>query len=470
MIRMLIPIGLRWPSIDRLHAPRTARRFEMGLWLMLLSALLAGGCSQGISKNTSESGPTEESPAGPVPNTAAGEAVEESDLDRPMEDLVAASCEHGILQYTCDECRYEVGAVKVDPSLVTPDGLLDTIRVERRPVYSGKDLQGEVRLDGERSAAISPRAAGTIRAVRVDLGSVVRPGEIIFEIESTEFAEARAAYARARAGRRLTEATADREADLFAKRICPEKDLIEARAALASAIADQDAAVERLIALGLSRADIRALETEGEGGRAPATVLPVTAPIAGRILERNLSVGETVAPGDKLLLIGETSRVWVVANVYERDLAALAGSAGSPIAAQVSVPAFPGRVFPGVVERVSGMFDETSRTTTARVVVDNPEFLLRPGMFASVRIFQPAGEPVPAVPEESILDDEGRAFTFVRAMPPYFFRRPVVTGRRWNGWVEITEGLTGGEVVVSRGAFLLKSDVLRSKMGAGCAD
>jgi len=107
----------------------------------------------------------------------------------------------------------------------------------------------------------------------------------------------------------------------------------------------------------------------------------------------------------------------------------------------------------------------------ARVVVPNPEGLLRPGMFARVDLLLPdgAGEAV-ALPEEAVLEDEGRTFVFVRATPELFARRPVVPGRAAGGWLEIAGGLRGGETVVARGAFLLKSDVLRAKMGAGCAD
>jgi len=104
-----------------------------------------------------------------------------------------------------------------------------------------------------------------------------------------------------------------------------------------------------------------------------------------------------------------------------------------------------------------------------RVVVPNSEGLLRAGMFARVHLHEDE-EPVLMIPAEAVLEDDGREFVFVPADPPYFVRRPVTTGRELDQWVEVTRGLSDGDLVVSRGAFALKSDVLRSKMGAGCAD
>jgi membrane fusion protein, heavy metal efflux system len=140
------------------------------------------------------------------------------------------------------------------------------------------------------------------------------------------------------------------------------------------------------------------------------------------------------------------------------------------VQAEVTVPAYPGRTFPGRVDRMSGTLDETTRTARIRIIADNPDGLLRAGMFARVRLLVGGGARVLAVPSEAVLEDAGRSFVFVPATPPYFLRRPVRAGHPADGWVEILDGLREGDTVVSRGAFQLKSDVLRSKMGAGCAD
>lgn len=438
----------------------------IALWALLVTAgsAMIVACDRGPAEATAHAhGAEDESIA------AEGDGSEEvSDLDLPVEELLAARCEHDIPTHACAECRYEVGVVEVSPDLLDADGPLDTARVALR-VFSGTTaFNAEVRLNEERSAYLSPRAAGTIRSIDVDLGSRVHRGQVLFTVTSSEFAEARAEYIHARAGAKLAAANLERETDLNARKICPMKDVLEARAQDEQAQAAAASARERLLACGMTAEEIARV---GEGNGELGGVLSVTAPFDGTVLERNLGLGTAAEPGQRLLLIGDTSRMWVIASLYERELAAvLERQAQGEIRATVEVPAYPGRVFAGRVDRVSGTLDEATRTASARIVVENPDGLLRAGMFARVHLEGGGGARVPALPEEAVLEDEGRAFVFVPVDPPYFIRRPVTIGRAGDGWVEIAQGLTGGETVVARGAFMLKSDVLRSKMGAGCAD
>ena len=114
--------------------------------------------------------------------------------------------------------------------------------------------------------------------------------------------------------------------------------------------------------------------------------------------------------------------------------------------------------------------DESSRTVKVRIEASNPNGRLLAGMFADVELMLPTAEEVLAIPRSALLEDEGRAFVFVFHHDDYYVRRPVVRGRSWAGWVEIRRGLEPGATIVTEGSFLMKSDVLRSKMGAGCAD
>ena len=114
--------------------------------------------------------------------------------------------------------------------------------------------------------------------------------------------------------------------------------------------------------------------------------------------------------------------------------------------------------------------DESSRTVKVRVEVSNRAGHLLSGMFASVRLYLPGADEALAIPGSAVLEDEGRSFVFVHHAGDDYVRRPVAVGRTWGGWAEVKSGLTAGQVVVAEGAFLMKSDVLRSKMGAGCAD
>lgn len=392
-----------------------------------------------------------------------------ADLDATPAELLARRCEHAIPTYTCNECRYEVGVAKAAPELFAPGSLFGIATAQQRTRGTGPTLNGEVRLDESSSTWITPRVAGIVRRIAVDLGSRVQRGQLLFEVESAEFTAARAEYLRAGAALVAAEAAYARESELFAKRVCPRKDLIEAQAARDEAMAAARAAEEILRQYGLGSAALASLP--GQSATAPVAWMPVVAPFDGTILDRSIQLGALVEPGDRLLLVGDLSRVWIVASVHQDDLAGLL-EAGEGRAAAVEVQAFPGRTFEGVVERIGGVVSEATRTTAVRVVVDNAGGRLRPGMFAQVRLAEPDPRDAVAVPAEGVLEDEGRSFVFVPVdgQESYFMRRPVVAGHTREGWTEIVEGLHPGQAVVARGAFLLKSDVLRSKMGAGCAD
>jgi cobalt-zinc-cadmium efflux system membrane fusion protein len=114
--------------------------------------------------------------------------------------------------------------------------------------------------------------------------------------------------------------------------------------------------------------------------------------------------------------------------------------------------------------------ETASRTVRLRVEVGNPGGRLIAGMFADVKVVVPGAEDALSLPRSAVLEDEGRSFVFKHHHGEYYVRRPVVLGASWGGRVEVVKGVGPGDTVVADGAFLMKSDVLRSKMGAGCAD
>ena len=137
------------------------------------------------------------------------EGEETSDLDRPVEELFAASCEHGKKTFECDECRYEVGVAKAPASLFD-GGLLEAVKVERRRVEVPLRLTGEVQLDERRVAHVSSQVEGIIRDVHVILGDHVEPGQPLVEVESVEVGEARVSHSEALGRLELAQATFDR--------------------------------------------------------------------------------------------------------------------------------------------------------------------------------------------------------------------------------------------------------------------
>ncbi len=237
--------------------------------------------------------------------------------------------------------------------------------------------------------------------------------------------------------------------------LASEKDYLEVKTDYEAARIRVDAAQGRVARLG------------GTG----AGTIVLRAPMTGKVLELHAVPGEVASSDESIATVGNHDAVWVWADLFERDLAKVMDAQnGGKLEASVFVEAYANEAFSGVVDLVSPSMDRKSRTVKVRVAVDNPKGRLLAGMFAKVQVFLPGGERALAVPREAVLEDEGRSFVFVHHHGEYFVRRPVRTGRAWGGWVEVVSGVKAEQQVVGRGAFLMKSDVLRSKMGAGCAD
>ena len=393
---------------------------------------------------------------------------ESSDLDRPLEELFAATCEHGKKTHECDECRYEVGVVRVPVKLVE-GGLVKTASVSRRRVEAPVVLTGEVRFDERHVTHISPRIEGTVRKVHASLGERVRRGQPIVELDSVQLGEAESDYLAAQAALRLARSSFDRQEQLRKEQISSEKEYLSARQEHEAAQIHARSAQEKLARLGVSQGDVERLASAGRSAGDRALV--VRAPADGIVLEMHAVPGELVRPDESIVTVGDVSSVWVWADLYEDQLGrVLEAQRTGRLRAEIGVKAFPDTSFPGSVDFVGPTMDERTRTVKVRVAAANPEARLRAGMFASVRIFLPGQEEALSVPRAAVLSDEGRSFVFVHHQGEYWVRRPVEPGRKWLDWVEVKGGLAGAETLAADGAFLLKSDVLRSKMGAGCAD
>jgi cobalt-zinc-cadmium efflux system membrane fusion protein len=391
-----------------------------------------------------------------------------------LDEIARVRCEHDVPAYQCASCRYEVGVVKVPPSLVKEDpqsenGLIRTRLVEKIGINDGLTVTGEVQLNENAAVHISPRIPGIIESVKVDMGALVREGDVLFNINSVELGKALSDYERSRALAALAGKNVDREKSLFKRRISSEQEMIDAQMTYEQHKAERDAARQVLHVLGLTD-EVLASTDRGEPGVRAGT-LPVRAPLEGTIIEKHAVVGELVEPGSDVMLLADLTTVWVWADIYEQDLPRLIQARNlGPIPVNVLVRAFPGQPFEGKIDYVGATMEERTRTVKVRATVENTDRLLRPGMFCEIRMGVGTREEALAIPEGALLSDEGRDFVFRHWKEDYYVRRPVKRGREFPDRVEILEGLEPGDRIVVEGAFLLKSDILREKMGAGCAD
>ena len=389
------------------------------------------------------------------------------------EEFESTMCEHDVPTYQCDECRYEVGVVKLDASLMKRGdggGLVQTQTVSRTPMATALHVTGEVSLNENQAVHISPRVSGIINTVAMDMGASVKAGETLLTLDSVELGRALADYERNQALCELSEKTFRRETSLLEQKVGSEQDVIEAQMTFEQHRTDLKASEQMLHVFGVTDqdlADVQALSHGVRGG-----LLSVRAPIAGTIIEKHAVAGEMAETGKDLMLLADLSTVWVWANIHSRDLSSVLDAEKDGVDVEITVAAFPGRTFKGRLDNVGATMDEKTRTVKVRATIDNSTLELRPGMFCDVAISLSNGkaEEVVAVPRAAVLSDEGLFFVFKHLKDDFFVRQAVRKGREFFGKVEILEGLDAGETIVSEGSFLLKSDVLREKMGAGCAD
>lgn len=185
---------------------------------------------------------------------------------------------------------------------------------------------------------------------------------------------------------------------------------------------------------------------------------PIHAPFDGTVISKDVVLLEHVGPTNQILGVADLSTVWLAADVYEEHLRLLREIEDQPVTFRTN--AWPDRVFEARIFYTGDLVDRETRTVSLRAVADNPERLLKPGMFVTVELPPAAGTPLLQVPLAAVQEHEGRSFVFVHAGDDSFERRDVRLGRRDAEAVEILAGIAAGDRIVVAGGFALKSRML----------
>ena len=385
-----------------------------------------------------------------------------------LEELTKLQCEHGCPTIECDECRYELGVAKLNPLLA--EGLVQTHRVQaEQRVRNALQLTGEIQLDLTRVVEIASAGSGRVETIEGLLGDTVETSDTLAVIQSAEFGQAQADFLEGQAKLDLARQTHEREKTLAEQKISSQADFLAARKEFVAAQVALAAARKRLQLFGLTDEQIDAFAKTDPGERFGQLVL--TTPIAGTILEQDAVRGQWVGPAQRLYRIADLARVWVWCNLYESDLAALYERMASAdkVEAELRVAAFPAETFKGTLDLIGNQLDRNTRTLRVRLVAGNAQGKLKPGMFVTAFIPLAECEQVVHVPDSALLADEGHHFVFVKLTDELWIRRDITVGHRDKGMAEVLAGLAAGETIATRGAFMFKSEVLKEKMGAGCA-
>ena len=310
-----------------------------------------------------------------------------------------------------------------------------TARVEKRMIGGSIETNGSIAEDEGRLTAVNAKFAGYIERLYVDrTGEPVRRGQPLLAVYSPDLvATERELLLAAENARRLSSASPQAATD--------------ASALLA-------ATRQRLRLWDIPDSEIERIEKSGQVSK----TLTLSSPASGVVLKKDAVAGLAVMPGMPLFTIADLSTVWVLADVYQSEMALAA--AGIP--AVVSASFLPGETFRGRVDFIYPTLTEETRTVKVRLVIPNPKGLLKPGMFVRVSLAGKARE-VLAIPRNALIQTGERQIAFVEQSAGVYAPREVVTGMQGKDFTEVLSGLSEGETVVTSADFLIDSE---SRIGA----
>jgi membrane fusion protein, heavy metal efflux system len=339
---------------------------------------------------------------------------------------------------------------------------LEFVRAQLREVSHSISCNAEVLYDGNRYARLVSRAEGVVSQVIKDLGDLVAAGDVLAVMDSAELSTAKAEYLQAQARASLWERNHKREQVLLKKKASTERELLEAETQLVESRIFQSSAAQRLKNLGLSETDVTGLKKNQD----TSSLLDLAAPFAGTIVERAAVVGEVAGTTKQLFAIADTSRMWAILDVYEADLEHVRTGQSVLITVEGSRSA----PCEGIITWISAHVDHRTRTLKARVELANPDGMLRAGMFSSalINVWGPA--PAIVVPKSAVQWEGCCNVVFVKISDTQFEPRKVRIGFDTGPWLVVEAGLGAGEQVVTTGSFLLKTELLKGSIGAGCCE
>jgi membrane fusion protein, heavy metal efflux system len=307
-------------------------------------------------------------------------------------------------------------------------------------------LTGAVAFNAFKTTPVITQIGGPVSRILVVPGQQVKEGAPMLEVSSPDYSLLLATYLKAKDAFNLADKNYARAKDLYEHKAIAERDLQQAESDRMQAQVDMNASEQGMKILGIKNPDDLA--------KAPVSAeVPLLAPIGGEVVERLVSPGQVLQAGQtQAFTISDMSTVWVLANIYQGDLAYVHNGD----AAVIQTDAYPD-LFHGTISFVSPELDPTTRTLQARIVVDNPGEKLKRDMYVTATVTAGTISNAIAVPDAAVLrDDENQPFVYVATGSNQFGRRSVDIGDSQNGQTQIMKGLVQGDKVVGNGSLFLQ--------------
>ena len=355
--------------------------------------------------------------------------------------MPSATQKQGVLRLTPEELAWT--AIEVSP-------------VVRGQLLVPREFPATVQSNENELAEVTTLIRGRVVKVHVDVGQDVKKDALLAMLHSTDLGVAEGAYLKARAKLHEAALAYERAKDLHEHKAVSLAELQRREAEMKTARAEARETQNRLELLGVPRQEVERLDRE----HTIKADVPLTAPFDGRVIMRNITRGEVVETNQKFFTVADLSDVWVVGNVPEKDVQYIRKDQ----TVDVIVSAYPHAIFPGTITYISDVLDPATRTMRLRVTVANPDRLLKPAMFATVRVY---GTPTPdalTILLSAVQNGSTGKMVFVQRGPNEFEVRTVTLGPEQGEVVTVVDGLSEGERVVTKGSFVLKSEMERHKI------
>lgn len=349
----------------------------------------------------------------------------------------------------------ESGWLQLTPAEIARAGI-ETISIAPRPFQVHRQFPATIQANENELAEVTTLVSGRVVDVSVDYGEDVEKGATLARLHSADLGLAEAAYLKGIAKLYETNLAYKRAKDLLDQKAISQAEFHRREAEMKSARAEAREAGHRLELLGVSGREMLRLDRE----QTIRSDVAIRAPFAGRIISRDITRGEVVDPNKKLFTVADLSDVWAVGSVPEKDVQFIRKNQ----MVEVVAAAYPHAIFPGKITYVGDVLESATRTMRLRVTVSNPDKALKPEMFALVLVYAEPKPDVLAVPLAAVQNGDHDHVVFVQREEGRFEARSVTLGEESGDVVAVLDGLREGEEVVTKGAFVLKSEAEKQKL------
>jgi membrane fusion protein, heavy metal efflux system len=334
---------------------------------------------------------------------------------------------------------------------------LTYVKIRERGFYEEIILPGKVSYDLENLANVGSRVTGRITDVFVKEGDQVRRGSPLAMISSVDLGVAQANYMKSKARLEALKLQADRANELFEKKIISAREFEIANMEYKTVKTEKETSYNALEIYGLTKAEIISLDS----GSQKQQNLTLRSPIDGTVTDRKAINGQAVVLEENLFVVANLKRLWILLDVYEKDLYSVKIGAEASIFTLGDKP----ESVKAVVAHVSEVIDQVKHTAEIRLEVINTGFKLKPGQTVSAKvqglISESKSRKIMVVPSESVHKIEGKSVVFVQYPDGTFEAKEVITGEAIDDDIEIKSGVSLESNIVSEGSFVIKSEYLK---------